>query len=137
MRALGWAFFGLAAVYVGWSALRDGIYLGADVQQIERPYGVAYLHKCKYLTAAGVEEAIYPRVVIYSEAQAAAAPCPSRLAPDAALASAAAPAIAPPTPTVAPPAPHSGSDMFSDFSDVEPQQPSGVDAFLAGVERLF
>jgi hypothetical protein len=61
---VGWAFFALILVLVAWYFLTKGILIGSDVQTITRPYGEAYIHKCRYLYLSGIREVIDPQVVI-------------------------------------------------------------------------
>jgi hypothetical protein len=72
-----WAFFALAALAFLWNVLNHGILLGAEVRQISRPYGEAYIHVCRYLYIGGIREAVYPEIVIATREEAELADCPS------------------------------------------------------------
>ena len=76
MPAVAWAFFGLAVLFVGWYILNNGVYVGTSVQVVERPYGEAFLHKCKYLFTNGTQEVVFPREVVRTKQQASAITCP-------------------------------------------------------------
>jgi hypothetical protein len=76
--SVAWAFFALTVLLVGWHwhYLRNGILVGARVRVIERPYGEAYLHICRYLYVNGIREVVNPQVVIATREKADEQFCP-------------------------------------------------------------
>jgi hypothetical protein len=76
MKSVAWAFFALAVLLAAWHYLTKGILIGSSVQAIARPYGEAYLHKCRYVYINGIREVIDPQVVIQTREEANQQFCP-------------------------------------------------------------
>ena len=73
---VGWAFFALTVFVVAWYILSTGVLVGSAVQEISRPYGEAFVHKCRYLYLNGIQEVIDPKLVIDTREKASQQFCP-------------------------------------------------------------
>jgi hypothetical protein len=73
---VGWAFFALAVALAAWHVLSIGVLVGSEIREIQRPYGAAFIHVCKYLYINGIRTLPYPQIVLESHAQGENAFCP-------------------------------------------------------------
>jgi hypothetical protein len=67
----------LIAAFVVWPELKNGVLIGREVREIDRPYGTAYINVCSYFSTIGITYAIFPSEVIPTRKIADTATAPS------------------------------------------------------------
>ena len=66
----------LVAAFGVWPEIKEGVLIGRQAREIDRPYGTAYINVCSYFTASGIAYTIYPAEVIPTRKKADMAICP-------------------------------------------------------------